>query len=81
MTNNLRGKSFCFTGAASVPRKQLWEMVEQNGGIVHKSCTQSTDYLVVADMDSLSIKIQKAVTNGVMLITEKEFNNFVDWGL
>lgn len=77
----LNGKAFCFTGAASKPRKYLWKMVEDNGGIVHKTCSHLTDFLVVADPSALSIKTRKAIENGIKLITEQEFFKFCDWGV
>lgn len=80
-TFNLNGKSFCFTGAASKPRAQLWQITEDNGGIVHKSCTKDTDYLVVADPSQLSIKTQKAIRNGTKLISETEFESFCSFGV
>lgn len=70
---NLSGYSFCFTGASSKPRKELWKMVEENGGIIHESCKKDTDYLVMADVNSTSTKAQKARKNGTKLITEEEF--------
>ena len=78
---NLNGKSFCFTGAASVPRKSLWRLAENSGGIVHKSCTKDTDYLVVADPSQLSLKIQKAIKNGTKLILENEFFDYCTHGI
>lgn len=81
MTWNLNNKSFCFTGAASKPRAQLWKMVEDNGGVVHKSCTKDTDFLVIADPTQLSIKTQKAIRNGIKLISETEFENYCDFGI
>jgi DNA ligase (NAD+) len=80
-TFNLNNKSFCFTGAASIPRAKLWQLTEDNGGIVHKSCTKDTDFLVVADMSQLSLKTQKAIRNGTKLISEQDFMNFCDFGI
>ena len=69
----LNGKSFCFTGAASMPRKELWNMVEQNGGIVHESMKKDTNYLVLADVNSTSSKAQKARKQGTNLLSEEDF--------
>jgi len=70
---NLGGKSFCFTGAASRPRKELQQMVKDNGGIVFDSCKKGLDYLVLADPNSTSTKAVKARKDGVNLISEEDF--------
>lgn len=70
---NLGGKSFCFTGAASRPRKELQQMVKDNGGIVFDSCKKGLDYLVLADPNSTSTKAVKARRDGVNLISEEDF--------
>ena len=69
----LGGKSFCFTGAASMPRKELWALVEKNGGVVHESIKKDTDYLVLADVNSTSSKAQKARKQGTNLLSEDDF--------
>ena len=70
---SLGGKSFCFTGAASRPRKELWEMVEKNGGVIHESMKKDTDVLVLADVNSTSSKAVKARKQGTTLMTEEDF--------
>ena len=70
---SLNGKSFCFTGAASRPRKELWELVEKNGGIVHESMKKDTYFLVLADPNSTSSKAQKARKQGTNLLSEDDF--------
>lgn len=70
---SLGGKSFCFTGAASMPRKELWALVEKNGGIVHESIKKDTDYLVLADVNSNSGKAKKAREQGTTLLSEDDF--------
>ena len=74
--NSLQGQSFCFTGPAKHTRKELWEMVKANGGVVHESIKKDTDYLVMADVNSTSIKAQKARANGTTLLTEDDFLGF-----
>lgn len=70
---SLCGKSFCFTGAASMPRKKLWELVEKNGGVVHEGIKKDTDYLVLADVNSTSGKAKAARKQGVTLLSEADF--------
>jgi DNA ligase (NAD+) len=73
VAGSLGGKSFCFTGAASRPRKELWELVEKNGGIVHETMKKDTSFLVLADPNSTSSKATKARKQGTNLISEEEF--------
>ena len=73
----LTGKSFCFTGASTLPRAKLHKMVEENGGDVKKSVGRGLDYLVSADSDSTSSKAQAAKKLGTKLITEVEFMNMI----
>lgn len=70
---SLGGKSFCFTGAASRPRKELWALVEKNGGVIHESIKKDTDYLVLADVNSTSSKAVKARNQGTTLLSEDDF--------
>ena len=69
----LGGKSFCFTGAASRPRKELWALVEKNGGVIHESIKKDTDFLVLADVNSTSSKAVKARKQGTNLLSEEDF--------
>lgn len=71
--SKLGGRSFCFTGAASRPRKELWAMVEANGGIIHESMKKDTNVLVLADVNSTSSKAVKARKQGTELMTEDQF--------
>ena len=69
----LGGKSFCFTGAASRPRKELWALVEKNGGVIHEGIKKDTNFLVLADPNSTSSKAVKARKLGINLISEEDF--------
>lgn len=73
VAGSLNGKSFCFTGAASRPRKELWGMVENNGGVVFEGVKSGLDYLVMADPNSKSGKAEKARKMGITLISEDDF--------
>jgi len=68
----LEGKSFCFTGKMENPRKQLENLVTQNGGQV-RSVSKNLDYLVVADVNSASSKMKSAKKIGVSIISEQDF--------
>lgn len=73
----LSGNSFCFTGAMSVPRKELQEMVTDNGGIVKDSVVSGLDYLVADDPNSGTTKNKKAQKLGVQIISENDFMKMI----
>lgn len=70
----LSGKSFCFTGSACKPRKELEAMVISNGGTV-SSVKKGLSYLVTDDTESGSSKNVKAKALGIPVITSLEFVN------
>jgi DNA ligase (NAD+) len=74
---NLNGSSFCFTGASSLPRAQLHKLVEDNGGDVKKSVGKGLKFLVTADLNSGSAKIQAAIKLGTKCISEEQFMNML----
>ena len=69
----LNGLSFCFTGAACRPRKELQMLVEENGGIVKSGVAKGLNYLVSDDKNSGSSKMVKAKSLGITLISSEEF--------
>ena len=69
----LAGKTFCFTGALSRPRKEYEDMVEQHGGQVLSGVTKELAFLIMADPSSGSSKAEKARKYGTKCIDEKAF--------
>jgi DNA ligase (NAD+) len=69
----LSGKSFCFTGALSRPRKEYERMVEANGGTILSGVTKDLSYLVLSDPTSGSSKAEKARKYGTQCIDEAAF--------
>lgn len=74
----LAGKTFCFTGALSRPRKELEQMVTDLGGTLLSSVTKDLKYLVMADPESGSSKAQKAKKYGTQCLDEAQFLALVD---
>ncbi len=74
----LAGKTFCFTGALSRPRKEYEDMVEKHGGQVLSSVTKELNYLIMADPSSGSSKAEKARKYGTQCIDEKAFLEIID---
>lgn len=72
----LTGMSFCFTGAACKPRKELEKMVADNGGVV-SAVKKGLSYLVTDDTESGSAKNKKAKELNIPVITSQEFLNLL----
>ena len=73
----LSGLSFCFSGPASRPRKELVAIVENNGGSVASGVKKGLSYLVLSDPNSTSSKAQKARKIGTEIIDETAFEKIV----
>jgi len=77
----LNGRSYCFTGGINkvdpngirYTRAMMWELTQNNGGIVHESIKPDTTFLVQADPDSQSSKTKKALKLGVKILSEEDF--------
>lgn len=67
----LKDKSFCVTGKLSKPREEIWEIIELNGGEVHKSVKKSTAYLVAGENVGKT-KTDKAKKYGCEVISEQD---------
>ena len=78
VAGSFNGKSFCFTGAAARPRKELWELVEKNGGIVHENMKKDTNFLITNDLSNSSNKIKKAQKFNIKILTEQEFYDLLN---
>jgi DNA ligase (NAD+) len=59
----LSGLTFVITGTLSMPRKDLEELIEKNGGRVSKSVSNKTSYLVLGG--SPGSKLKKAKSLGI----------------
>lgn len=83
------GRVFCFTGQASMPRRELAEIVTARGGIVRKDVSGRTDYLVVGHRGSrywlhrrYGRKIEAAIKyqrrgSGIAVVRERVFWKWV----
>lgn len=76
-SGKLTGKSFVLTGTLeSMTRDQAKESIKKNGGKIHSTITQDTDYLVAGE--NTGSKIKKAEENGVKIIEENQFRKMID---
>ncbi|MFV8468066.1 NAD-dependent DNA ligase LigA [Mycoplasma sp. VS292A] len=76
-TGLLEGLSFVVTGKMAVSREEMWEIIEHNSGIVHKSISGKTNYLVCGENVG-EVKIEKAKKMGTKIISEAEFFALID---
>ncbi|MHA3825605.1 NAD-dependent DNA ligase LigA [Mycoplasma sp. BRA285] len=76
-TGLLEGLSFVVTGKMAVSREEMWEIIQHNSGIVHKSVTGKTSYLVCGDNVG-EVKLEKARKLGTKIISEAEFFALID---
>jgi DNA ligase (NAD+) len=74
----LAGKSFCFTGSLSRPRKELETLVESLGGQLASGVTKGLSYLVMADPTSGSSKAEKARKYNTECIDEAGFLRLIE---
>jgi DNA ligase (NAD+) len=72
-----KGKSFCFTGAMSLPRNVLESYAIKAGGTTKSSVSSGLTYLVMADANSKTTKAVKARSLGVTTISEQDFLKMV----
>jgi DNA ligase (NAD+) len=68
--NQLAGNSFVLTGKVSRPRKEIENIIKENGGKVSSSISKNTNYLVAGE--AAGSKLAKAQSLGVTVITEMQ---------
>ena len=73
---NIFGKTFVITGSLSIPRDEIKEILETNGGNVTGSVSKKTDVVIVG-VDPGN-KYTKAVELGITIWNEEEFNKNIN---
>lgn len=75
MLNPLGGKGFCQTGAMSITREQMDQLIAALGGEPHNAVKASTKYLIVPNEPDFrkGSKYRAAVERGTVIITEQQF--------
>ncbi|MDQ3814927.1 MAG: helix-hairpin-helix domain-containing protein, partial [Armatimonadota bacterium] len=71
----LVGKSFVFTGALSMDRREAEALVKRLGGRASSSVSKKTDYVVVGD--NAGSKADRARELGVTVLNEDEFKELI----
>ncbi len=70
------GKTFVLTGTLeNYTRQQATEIIEKNGGQTSSSVSKNTTYVLAGE--NAGGKLQKAKSLGVLIISEKEFDNMI----
>lgn len=69
---DLEGKTFCITGALSLPRNKYTELIESLGGKVVGAVSTKTSYLITNDKTTGTTKNIKAKQLGIPILDEKE---------
>ncbi len=75
-TDKLGGKVFVITGTLSAPRGEIAKKIEAAGGVVGKSVTKKTDYLVAGEKTGKT-KLAAAEKNDVEVIDEAKLNEML----
>jgi DNA ligase (NAD+) len=73
----LAGKIFVITGKLSRPRKELEELIKDNGGEVSSGVNKKTNYLIIDDVESMTTKAVKAREFHTELLSEAQFLDMV----
>lgn len=75
--NSLEGKVFCVTGTLSVPRKQIEQLIEANGGRC-ASMSKSVNFLIAGE--DCGSKLDKAEKLGIPVIDESALMEMIGQG-
>jgi len=70
-------KSFCLTGALSMPRDHYIQLIQARGHTYKDGVSKGLDYLVMADPNSTSSKAEKARKLGTQCIGEAELEQIL----
>jgi DNA ligase (NAD+) len=75
----ISGKSICFSGSFNtMPRKMIERLAMNKGAAVQNKVTSSTLFLVTNDTGSTHSKIVTAKQNGIPILSECEFIDFLN---
>jgi NAD-dependent DNA ligase len=74
INNNLKDKKIVFSGFRN---KDYEKIIENNGGSVSTSISKNTSYLIVADKNEESSKIDKAKSLNIPILSKEEFEKLL----
>lgn len=71
--------TFVITGTFSIPRKEIEEMIKNNGHLVKNSVSKKTNYLLASKDEENTSKYKKAKELNINIINSlEELNNIID---
>lgn len=73
---SMNSKKVCMTGTGPKTRNELIEDIEAKGDVFASSVTKDTNILLCEDVESGSVKLQKAQKLGVKLMSYDEYFKF-----
>ncbi len=73
----LANRSYAITGDLSIPRNDMFELIQKNGGITKSSVSKGLDYLITNQL-SESIKSKKAISLGIKVISEAQLMELIN---
>ena len=75
--NKLSGLTFCITGELSQPRKEIEQLIENNGGQIQSGVSKNTSYLISNETSSNSSKFITAKKLNIPIISEESFSSLL----
>ncbi|MBF0311890.1 MAG: NAD-dependent DNA ligase LigA [Oligoflexia bacterium] len=79
-STQVTGKKFCITGALSLPRNEMEQMIRDRGGEIASSVSKNTDFLVSNEEVPSSSKFKKAMELEVPIINEDQLMKLLSEG-
>lgn len=73
----LNGYKIAITGKTDIKRKDLINIINENGGEYKASATKDCSHLIIADVNSTSTKAISAKELGIKLISEDQFIDMI----
>lgn len=77
-SDKLNNQVFCITGDLSQPRKNIENLILQNGGKLASSVSKNTSYLLTNETSSNSSKFTQAKALNIPIINEESFNKLIN---
>lgn len=77
LQNALKGKTFVLTGKLSEARAVVENRIKAAGGYISSKVSSSTDFLLMGDRGTGTVKYSDAQRYNTRMITESEFNQML----
>jgi len=74
INNKIENKHFVFTGFRN---KEFEDYIKINNGIIDKTITKNTNYLIIKDKTKITVKVKDAMDKGIIIISIKDFEEMM----